>query len=184
MRLGEALLDLPYDLRERIAFLAIAARMHDVYRTAVYNATALQNVRFERRITAGRSLSFCARHPRIMMSSLVPSSATGLDSHGLAWWRFPRMVMLVPLGFGHKPSFLFEVGRAGALLHLPADDHVRPDDEMVVDDEMGVQIRGAAVTRYAQAKYERQLRPVVHYQAVEIQRIYRGALARRRASAA
>lgn len=165
--------NLPYDLRERIAFVAIAIRMRDVYRTAIYNATVLQNVRFDQRLS---SASFCARHPRIALSSLVPSSLTGLDSHGLAWLRFPREVVLVPLGFEIKPSYRFDVSVDGILETTP----FRADVVMSVKDADGARLNGrVAVTAYAQAKYERALRGVVHYQAVEIQRMYRGALARR-----
>lgn len=158
--------DLAYDLRERIAFIAIAARMRVVYRASVYNATVLQNTRFERGLKG-------ERHPHVGMSVLVPFSTTGLDSHGLAWSRFPGSVALVPLNDCEAASsYRFDVSSAGLLQPTAAD--------MAVRDANGVRIRGdEAVTGYAQAKYERLLRAVVHYQATEIQRVLRGAITRR-----
>lgn len=169
----ERVQDLPYDLRERIASIAIATRMHDVLRTAVYNATVLRYARFQR----GRR---CERQPHkhMRITALVPFSATGLDSHGLGWSNFPKTVTLVPLGADRaalrSSSYSFDVNGAGLL--RPCVRAVK----VAVRDAHGVRICGVEkVTAYAQAKYERLLRAVLHYHATEIQRVLRGAITRR-----
>lgn len=168
------LLALPYDIRERIAFVAISARIHAVYRSAVYTATLLQNERFERcRLSCRFSLSYNARHQRIMLSSLRACKDSDIESHGLVWYYFPNAVRLIPIGFVDRSSFTFTVRSDGVL--IPAEFN---DPNAAVTNADGQCVYGDAITIIAQNKYERLLRSVVHYQATEIQRVFRGARAR------
>lgn len=181
--------ELPCVLRERIAYEAIATRMHDVYRAALYNATVLQNARFDhcRSLFCARypRIMRCARYPRIMRCALVPSDTTrGLESHGLAWSYFPTKVMLVRMSrdddtSGSKPYY-FNVSFEGMLSMASSTGDFEDNDALFVENVQGVRVFGRiAVLAYAQAKYERSLRGILHHQAIVIQRMYRGACVRR-----
>lgn len=181
------LCDLPDDIRGRIAAMAIATRMHDVYRAAIYNSTVLQGVRFDRLLRA----PYNARHPRVMISKLAsPHSLSRVDgrgraSHELAWNYFPEQVCLVPVGFQnmHLPKYKFNVTALGFVVETAVAEGAL--HSFNVRDERDRLLSGLAEVRaYAQDEYERLLRAVIHYQATEIQRAYRGLLGRRRAAVA